>query len=147
MLRLSLLLSGHNYNMKVLLRERKRHTERGASSTPSVVLYRGYPCRGGTPPQVPSPPSNLAGGVPYPWSGVSHLRYPHQTPPPRQGYSPWLDLTGVPPPHLDMAGVPLLSVKQSENITSSLVLRTRSVIIAETTYRKTSSNSKGGLTK
>ena len=30
-------------NKKVLLRERKRHTDRGVSSTPSAVLSRGEP--------------------------------------------------------------------------------------------------------
>ena len=57
---------------KVPLRERKRHTDRRLSSTPSVVLFwgqgypiadRGYPCQ-------------MGGGVPYPrhfrilWDGV-----------------------------------------------------------------------------
>ena len=52
--------TGHE-NKKVLLCERKRHTDRSVSSTPSVVLYRGVPLPGGTPPWV-SPLSDLAGG-------------------------------------------------------------------------------------
>ena len=56
-------------NKKVLLRERKRHTDRRVASTPSVVLPRypprldlaggGVPCQGGTPwtwPRTPPPP-------------------------------------------------------------------------------------------
>ena len=107
------------FNKKVLLRERKRHTDRGVSSTPSVVLYwavppaRGVLLLGGTPPWVP--PSDLARGVPHPWQGVPHLRYPpldlarvppHQTwlgyplSGPGQGTpSPLLDLAGVSPIH------------------------------------------------
>ena len=53
--------SGHRQNKKVLLRERKRHTDRGASSTPSVVLYQGTPYRGDTPIQ---PWTSLAGVPP-----------------------------------------------------------------------------------
>ena len=44
-------------NKTVLLRERKRHTDRGVSSTPSVVLYWGVP-------HLRYPPSDLAGGTP-----------------------------------------------------------------------------------
>ena len=79
-----------NFHKKVLLRERKRHTDRGVSSTPSVT-------RGGVPP----PPGR---GTPQPGlmgEGVPEVRYP---PPsqvwqgvPEVGY-PWLDLAGVPPP-------------------------------------------------
>ena len=54
-------------NKKVLLRECKRHTDRGVSSTPSVILYEvGYLPPRGTPHQV------RPGGVPkvvYPLSG------------------------------------------------------------------------------
>ena len=63
---------------KVLLRERKRHTDRGVSSTPSVVLYRG------------STPS-LPGGTPIqPWRGVPHpaLNWPGVPPPTSRGYPP-----------------------------------------------------------
>ena len=66
----------HSGNKKVLLRERKRHTDRGISSTPSVVLTGG-------------------GGVPHPWLGGgdlgTHLSGPGQ------GTPPHLDLAGVPP--------------------------------------------------
>ena len=51
-------------NKKVLLRERKRHTDRGESCTPSVVLYGGYP-----------PQSDLAGENLIPAGGVPHLVY------------------------------------------------------------------------
>ena len=44
---------------KVLLRERKRHTDRGVSST----------TRGGIPPW-PGPTGGTQGGVPLPWSGL-----------------------------------------------------------------------------
>ena len=75
------------YNKKVLLRERKRHTDRRVASTPSVVLTGwGYP--------IPGP--DRGRGVPYPWMGG----YPHlwtggqgwMGVPPVQG---WM---GVPPP-------------------------------------------------
>ena len=65
---------------KVLLRERKRHTDRGVSSTPSAVLY-------------------LGGGLPLPCQGVPHLGYPPSRPGwgvPHPGYPP-LDLAGVLP--------------------------------------------------
>ena len=86
------------FNKKVLLRERKRHTDRGISSTPSAVLSLG-----GTPSQVPLCPY-LAWGVPIPgqgsipslvgeypirvpliltWSGVGY----HPSPPPSGGQS------------------------------------------------------------
>ena len=53
---------------------------------------------------------------------------------PQQGVPPQLDLAGVTPPQLDLAGVPppppqVWTDKQSETITSRLVLRTRSVNI------------------
>ena len=87
--RLIKLRSNFNCNKKVLLRERKRHTDRSVSSTPSVSL-------GGVPP----PPSQVwwggggtQGGVP-PGSG---------TPPPARsdrgggGYPSWT-WPGYPPP-------------------------------------------------
>ena len=71
--------------MKVLLRERKRHTDRGVSSTPSVVLYeygvppplacRGYPplsmsdvggtLRWGTPPMQGTLQAGHWGKIPF----------------------------------------------------------------------------------
>ena len=61
-----------HFNKKVLLRERKRHTDCHVASTPSVVLTG----RGGLPhplwgvPGVPTPPpSRLGRGVPHPWPG------------------------------------------------------------------------------
>ena len=54
---------------KVLLRERKRHTDHGVSSTPSVVLYRG----GGVTLCWGYP---LAGGYPISARGVPHIGYP-----------------------------------------------------------------------
>ena len=55
--------------MTVLLRECKRHTDRGVSTTPSSVLYRGYGCTPTVPGDTPSlphtyPHPDLAGGVP-----------------------------------------------------------------------------------
>ena len=99
-------------NKKVLLRERKRHTNRGVSSTPYVsqsgvppgqVWLGGGGTRGGVPPRRGTTPARsdrggvTQGGVPpagYPhgqvWQGVPEVGYP------RQGY-PWLDLAGVSP--------------------------------------------------
>ena len=103
---------------KVLLRERKRHTDRSVSSTPSVNLYGGYP-RWGNPTE-----SDLARGVPLggggTWGGVLP---PPGVPPsrsdmgvPEMGYTPchsWLRYhphphqtwPGYPPPPSDLAGV------------------------------------------
>ena len=77
---------------KVLLRERKSHTDRGISSTPSVILYEVPP-----PPSVrvlPPPRPGLMGGtrggVP-PRSGYSPARSKGGTQggvPPRSGYPP-----------------------------------------------------------
>ena len=54
-------------NKKVLLRERKRYTDRGISITPSVILYEvGYP-----PSGYPQP--GLTGGI---WGGVPPFGYP-----------------------------------------------------------------------
>ena len=84
----------------------------------------------GYPPTGVPPHPGLMGG--YPSWGIPHQGIPHQgTPPPSQvqwgvpemGYPPpsWLDLAGVPP-------LPQVwTDKQSETITSRLVLRTRSV--------------------
>ena len=72
-------------NKKVLLREHKRHTDRGASSTPSVT-------RGGVPPCRGTPRPGLMGGT---QGGV---------PPGQVGY-PRLDLAWV-PPQPDLDGVP-----------------------------------------
>ena len=69
----------YNYNKKVLLRERKRHTARRVLSTPSVVL-----------PGYPPPRPDLAGG-----GGVSDQGTPPAGYPPSP---PWLDLAGYPPP-------------------------------------------------
>ena len=87
-------------NKKVLLRERKRHTDRGVSSTPSVVLYwgGGYPLAGGYPPgldlaRVPFLPSRSRQGVP-PRRGTPQQGVP---PGPGQG-APIQGWMGVPPP-------------------------------------------------
>ena len=67
-------------NKKVLLRERKRHTDRCVSSTPSAVLSRkgtpsparGYPIPGweeGVLPSWGTSPSWPGWGVPHPWTG------------------------------------------------------------------------------
>ena len=60
-------------NKKVLLREHKRHTDRGASSTPSVSRSGVLPL-----PRVPPWPG-LAGEVPEPGlmgGGVPEVGYP-----------------------------------------------------------------------
>ena len=80
--------------MKVLLRERKRHTNYGVSSTPSAVLSQGggtlergvgtlgYPLPhwnldgGGRYPGVPLPPQDLAREGNYLGQGVGTLGYP-----------------------------------------------------------------------
>ena len=106
----------YKQNKKVLLRELKRHTERGLSSTPYAALSGGgyLPWLGGTYPGrgVPTLPGGYLpcpegtylgqGGTSLGW-GVPTLA----------GYSP-------PPP----------GCGQTENMTSRLVLRTLSVIDA-----------------
>ena len=106
---------------KVLLRERKRHTDRSVSSTPSVILYKvGYPPHQGTPPsqvrqggircgvppvRVPSGQAQQGGtqgGVP-PCQGTPHSRPDPMGEPkvgtPLLGYPPgWMDLAGFPFP-------------------------------------------------
>ena len=80
---------------KSLLRERKRHTDRGVSST----TRRGTPCR------CTPPPTKSSRGLPwvgYPHAGVPPARSdgggtqggvpPYQVPP------PWLDLAEISPP-------------------------------------------------
>ena len=109
-------------NKRALLRERKRHTDRGVSSTPSVVLYWGVPLLGGYPtlgtpvdltgvppirpgqggtpsllgevPHLGYPPSDLAGGTP------SLLGYPTLGTP--------SDLAGVTPRQTWLGGTPYL---------------------------------------
>ena len=81
---------------KVLLPERTWHTDRGVSSTPSVVLS----CPGWGTPLSRSrwgTPSLVGGGVPHPWGGL-----PQGTPhldlarvPPIQG---WMGVPSTPPP-------------------------------------------------
>ena len=70
---------------KVLLRERKRHTDRGVSSTPSDT-------RGGVPPPPGQgyPPARSNGGGTRGGVPLHSCTWP--------GYPPWLDLAGVPPP-------------------------------------------------
>ena len=88
-----------DYN-KVLLRERKRHTDRGVSSTLSVN-------RDWVPPQQGYPQARSDGGLPevgYPLAGVPQQGYP---PLPQLGYPPgqvrWGGTQGVVAP---LAGVP-----------------------------------------
>ena len=102
-------------NKKILLRERKRHTDR-VSSTPSVALYGGYPLLGGTPPWV-IPHQTWPGGTPsllreYPTLGTLHQTWPGggDTPSLSEGYPtlgiPHPTWLGYPPPWLDLARVP-----------------------------------------
>ena len=81
-----------NQNKKVLLRERKRHTNRSASSTPSTVRYpgRGVPIPAGGIPHLGYPPSRPGWGVGYPTLGTPH--------PDLARVPPRLDPAGVPPP-------------------------------------------------
>ena len=81
-------------NKKVLLRESKRHTDRGVSSTPSVT-------RGGVPPPARS---DGGGGVPHlaPQARSDEGGTPQQGYPPARsdgggGYLRWGTLAGVPP--------------------------------------------------
>ena len=118
-------------NKKVRLRERKRHTNRGVSSTPSVVLMgRGYPGpplsgpgwgevpipdRGypGTPPSGPGwvPPiwtwpggTHTWRGVPIPGGGRGYLGTPSSGPGWGGGTHPWWGYPGN--PCLDLARHP-----------------------------------------
>ena len=120
-------------NKKVLLRERKRHTDRSVSSTPSVILYEvGYPpparsnvgggvyLRWGTPLPGATGGGGVVPKVGYPPIGVTSVRsgwggggYP------RWGTPSWL---GYLPPRPQV-----WTDKQSETINFPLVLRTRSV--------------------
>ena len=68
-------------NKKVLVHERKRHTDRGVSSTPYVVLPGGGGCWGG------------GGGPARGWMGYPSVQDWMGYPPP-----PNVDLAGVPPP-------------------------------------------------
>ena len=111
-------LRTHVRNKKVLLRERKRHTDCGVSSTPSVVL----PGEGGTPGRHPpgwgTPNPDLAKGLPWvgPLAAVPPIptwlvgtpgRHPLAAVPLvltwLGGYPRWASLAGV-PPHPDQAG-------------------------------------------
>ena len=117
-------------NKTVLLRERKRHTDRGVTSTGGgggggtpaegstpagrVPQPGGYPSRGvlqpgGTPARVP-PHLDLGWGTPHlELDGVPpHLDLGWGTLPsgPGMGYPPHLELDGVPPPTWTWDGVP-----------------------------------------
>ena len=71
-------------NKKVLLCERKRHTDRSVSSIPSVILYEvGYP-----PVRVP-PPGQVSWGVPK-------VGYPPSWYPPRPGLTGGYPRWGTP---------------------------------------------------
>ena len=87
-----------NYNKKVLLRERKRHTARCVANTPYVVLT-GYPPPGGYPVRYPPrggpgtpPPGGVPSQVPLGGPGTPPGGVPSQVPrgvpgqvPPRGG--------------------------------------------------------------
>ena len=76
------------HNKKVLLRERKRHTDRRLSSTPSVNRSgvppppSGYPPQSGYPPCRGTPHPGLLGG--YPHQGTPPSGYPPSEYPPIQ---------------------------------------------------------------
>ena len=100
-------------NKKVLLRERKRHTDRSVTSTPYAVLSRGGgvtylgPARGGT--YLGEPPILTDLGAYLPWLG-GYL--PWGTPCSRPGCRGSYLGVGVPPPQC----------KQTENIVLFLPL-------------------------
>ena len=104
-------------NKKVLLRERKRHTDRRLSSTSCTVLSWGG---GGVLPLPGVPHPDMVGGTPShtgdtpsqfrgtPWLGYPPvLTWPGGTPS-QSGDTPHPDLAMVlpPPPQLDLARVP-----------------------------------------
>ena len=101
-------------------------TEVGYPPPRQGIPWLGYPhpgLTGGYPP-VRVPPVQVWRGVPWP---------PHRGTLPL-GYHPWLDLAWVPPPPPPGPGLgtpppppQVWTDKQSETITSRLVLRTRSV--------------------
>ena len=150
------------WNKKVLLRECKRHTDRGVSCTPSVT-WGGVPPLAGVPPPsqvwkgwgqgVPRWGTHCQGGTPLPGlTGVPKVGYPLARVPlqphltggyqrwgtPWQGYPPSQVSWGLPevgypqqgylPPGRGTPSPQVWTDKQSETITSRLVLRTRSVI-------------------
>ena len=107
----------NSVNKKFLLRERKRHTDRCVSSTPSVSWSGVPPGRGYPParsdrgvPKVGYPPHHHlpAGGTspatcdmghpPRPGPTGGHPRWGMPLP---AGGTPQLDLAGVPPPGVD----------------------------------------------
>ena len=112
-------------NKKVLLRERKRHTDRGVSSTPSVILYEvGYPppqpgLTEGVPPHWGTPPGQVLGGVTRPPPGLDLAGVP--PPPPGPGWG-----TPPPPPGVD---------RHVSKHYLPIVLRTRSVINVEFVFQ------------
>ena len=92
----------------VLPRERKRHTDRGISSTPSAVLYRGggrypIPTKGGYP-TLGTPPSWPGQRIPHPCQGST----PPQVPPIGPGWGTPLVRPnwGTPPPIWTWSGYP-----------------------------------------
>ena len=122
-------------NKKVFLRERKRHTDRSVSRTPSVVLYRGrgYPCRGeggGSPSlwgggyPTSGTPSDLAKGYPIPAEGT-----PSRVPP--SDLAGGYPILGTPPAGPGRGTPPV--DRQTDRYVSKhnlpVVLRTRSVKI------------------
>ena len=84
---------------KVLLRERKRHTDRRVASTPYVVLT-GYPPSQGTPPARVPPLARVPPG-----QGTPRPGYP-QPGTPWPGYPPG---QGTPPARVPPARVPPLA--------------------------------------
>ena len=87
-------------NKKVLLRERKRHTDRGVSSTPSVVLYQGWRVR------IPTGGGGCssAGGFPiWTWLGYPPSKAGWGTPSSRDGCPP---SRGTPCEGVPLAGLP-----------------------------------------
>ena len=116
-----------NFNKKVLLRERKRHTARCVVSTHSVVLTWLTPPGWLTPPQLdwppwltdPPTPPQLDWPPPFrlDWPDPSRLDWPDPPPAGLTWPLPQLDWPDPPPSWTDLTPPQVWTDKQSETIT------------------------------
>ena len=96
------------FNKTVLLRERKRNTDRRLSNTPCADLAGGRAVGGGCPPGWGTPTPDLAGGgVGVPWAGAPLAWVPPPHPDLAWGYPRWVSPAGPGLVARPLAGVPL----------------------------------------